>query len=372
MTQIETIAEPGTVTEHAWERITNSADRRGRRTNRPEATYETTTYRVWHADPACARLVDLRADGSTGRIVGRYVDVRDESAGLPCDVCSTRQITGSADPSEVAAEADERRRTDRRPGSGSGRGTPVADGPTEKQVSYLRSLYRDLGLGEEFVEQVREAAETSAQGWTKRSVSKLIDGAKDAVEAQRREQASSPAPAAPSPSPASGEVARVGTRPNRYEGSCRLCGASVAADGGGLLGKLNGRWVVEHRPGECSTAPVAAPAAPAPAPLADVPAGHYAIASTGANDLAFYRVDRPTEGAYAGRTFVKLIVGGHPDSNVRYAAVPGILDRIVEAGIAESATLYGREIGQCYRCNRSLTDETSRSLGIGPECRKKG
>ena len=105
--------------------------------------------------------------------------------------------------------------------------------------------------------------------------------------------------------------------------------------------------------------------------LPDVPEGHYAIESTGDNDLAFYRVDRPTTGAYAGRVFVKLVVGGKPDQNVPGRNVPGILARIVEAGIAEAAATYGRELGQCYRCNRHLTDETSRALGIGPDCRTR-
>lgn len=30
---------------------------------------------------------------------------------------------------------------------------------------------------------------------------------------------------------------------------------------------------------------------------------------------------------------------------------------------------FGREIGRCYVCGRTLTDATSRSLGIGPVCR---
>jgi hypothetical protein len=30
---------------------------------------------------------------------------------------------------------------------------------------------------------------------------------------------------------------------------------------------------------------------------------------------------------------------------------------------------FGREIGRCYVCGRTLTDETSRQLGIGPVCR---
>jgi hypothetical protein len=105
--------------------------------------------------------------------------------------------------------------------------------------------------------------------------------------------------------------------------------------------------------------------------VADGPAaGHYAIVSTGDNDLAFYRVDRPTEGDYAGRVFVKLIVGGHPDRNVRRDHVAGILARI--AADPHAAARYGQQIGRCHVCNRTLTDQASRAAGIGPECAKGG
>jgi len=153
-------------------------------------------------------------------------------------------------------------------------------------------------------------------------------------------------------------------RPNRYAGPCRFCGSDVPA-GSGLLCRLDGRWAVEHKAGACG--PAEAHTA-APQATVDVPAGHYAIPSTGANDLAFYRVDRPTEGDYAGRTFIKLVVGGHPDRNVKRDHVAGILARI--AADDDAAARYGREVGHCYVCNRSLTDALSRQLGIGPECRK--
>lgn len=105
----------------------------------------------------------------------------------------------------------------------------------------------------------------------------------------------------------------------------------------------------------------------------NVPEGHYAVASaTGNNDLDFFRVDRPTKGKWEGRTFVKRIIGGHPEFGVAKGQVKEVLDRIVAAGIDESRTLYGQEIGQCWKCNRSLTDELSRQLGIGPVCRAGG
>jgi len=106
--------------------------------------------------------------------------------------------------------------------------------------------------------------------------------------------------------------------------------------------------------------------------LPDVPSGLYAIESlSGNNDLDFYKINRPTEGKWVGYTFVDMVVGGHPDFSVRgLGKVQTILNRIVEAGIRESAERYGREIGKCCKCNRTLTDDDSRARGIGPECLK--
>lgn len=100
----------------------------------------------------------------------------------------------------------------------------------------------------------------------------------------------------------------------------------------------------------------------------DVPAGHYAVPGED-GELRFYRVDRPTSGQWAGRTFLK-VQASDEWHRVHASAVAGIL-RKIEANPAEAATTYGRELGHCYRCNRTLTDQTSRALGIGPECRSK-
>jgi len=107
-------------------------------------------------------------------------------------------------------------------------------------------------------------------------------------------------------------------------------------------------------------------------PLPNVPEGHYATLSrTGNNDLDFWRVDRPAEGTYAGRVFVKRVIGGKPDTNVRRAEVRQALEAIVAAGVDAAGALYGQTLGQCRTCNRHLTDETSRALGQGPECRSR-
>ncbi len=104
----------------------------------------------------------------------------------------------------------------------------------------------------------------------------------------------------------------------------------------------------------------------------DVPAGHYAVKSlTGTNDLDFFRVDRPTEGRWAGRTFVKRIIGGKPDAPVRGVTAKLALEAIAEMGPESAAHLYGQELGRCSRCNRHLTDDISRALSMGPECRSR-
>lgn len=107
-------------------------------------------------------------------------------------------------------------------------------------------------------------------------------------------------------------------------------------------------------------------------PYPDVPAGHYAVLSlTGNNDLDFFRVDRPKDRRWAGRTFVKRVIGGKPDSPVRGPTAVAALKAILKAGPAAAQILYGTEIGRCYKCNRHLTDEASRALGIGPDCRSR-
>jgi hypothetical protein len=102
----------------------------------------------------------------------------------------------------------------------------------------------------------------------------------------------------------------------------------------------------------------------------DVEQGYYAVKSLSGNqDLDFFKVDKPETGKWAGYTFVKRVIGGHPDVRVRGAEARKALDAI--AADADAGPRYGREIGNCYVCGRHLTDEVSRSLGIGPTCRGK-
>ncbi|AWY06555.1 hypothetical protein HOT45_gp54 [Gordonia phage Trine] len=105
--------------------------------------------------------------------------------------------------------------------------------------------------------------------------------------------------------------------------------------------------------------------------LPDVPAGRYALETTtedATNTVAFYRVDRPTEGKWAGRTFLKLL-RSDDEVAVRGASAKAILDRIAADPEAASKR-FGQEIGECGVCGRTLTNDASREAGIGPKCQE--
>jgi Family of unknown function (DUF6011) len=93
----------------------------------------------------------------------------------------------------------------------------------------------------------------------------------------------------------------------------------------------------------------------------DVEDGRYAIEKEDGT-LMFYSV----KNGYA-KTFVDVWA-----SDTRYPVRnPQEIKRILEAIKADpdAGPRFGREIGRCYVCGRTLTDELSRQLGIGPVCR---
>lgn len=118
----------------------------------------------------------------------------------------------------------------------------------------------------------------------------------------------------------------------------------------------------------------AAPSDAADLPDAEeVPAGCYALDSTegAANSTVFYKVDRPDTGRWAGRVFVKRLEGGDREIPVPVHQRAGVLARIAEVGALEASQAYGRLIGECGVCRRSLTNDESRAAGIGPVCAAK-
>lgn len=100
----------------------------------------------------------------------------------------------------------------------------------------------------------------------------------------------------------------------------------------------------------------------------EVPAGRYALRTDGV--VKFYRLDRPTEGRWAGYVFLKLQASDDLWSIRNHTERDRILAEIAKDVLA-AERLYGVELGKCSRCGRTLTDETSRAYGIGPDCRTK-
>lgn len=100
----------------------------------------------------------------------------------------------------------------------------------------------------------------------------------------------------------------------------------------------------------------------------EIKAGRYAIDIDGT--VKFYKVDRPTEGRWKGRTFVKVQASDELHQIRSKDAINAILKAIVDQGVNESLARYGQLLGSCGVCGRTLTDETSRELGIGPVCRE--
>jgi hypothetical protein len=168
-------------------------------------------------------------------------------------------------------------------------------------------------------------------------------------------------------------------RTNRYEGTCEACGGRVPADTGTIRRDPRGTWLVRHNgpcpqltPDEAALRFMGGPPVATPTPPTvdyDVPQGHYAVPGAGHQALDFYKVDRPTTGKWAGYTFVKTIIGGHPENRVPRGEVDSVLERIDSYGVGLAATTYGIEIQRCCCCNTRLTDTLSRELGIGPDCR---
>lgn len=161
-----------------------------------------------------------------------------------------------------------------------------------------------------------------------------------------------------------GEAATPTHRPNKYDGKCEECGGKVEA-GQGRIDRGEQGWEVRHLAGQCPEKPAKIKAGPFP----QVPQGYYATPSaTGNNDLDFWFVKRPTEGTWAGRTFVSRVIGGRADASVRGATARAALEAILKMGFEASGDRFADELGHCKRCNRHLTDELSRQRRMGPDC----
>lgn len=105
----------------------------------------------------------------------------------------------------------------------------------------------------------------------------------------------------------------------------------------------------------------------------------YAAAENERGSLSFVRMDKVEQGKWADFVFVKAVLGDDdnmrlgmqgPDSDEYRGQWPEVL-RNVAADVVAAVQRFGHERGVCGVCNRGLTNEESRRLGIGPVCLAK-
>lgn len=94
--------------------------------------------------------------------------------------------------------------------------------------------------------------------------------------------------------------------------------------------------------------------------------GNYALHGDGA-EIKFYRVSTSRNGFK--KVQVRASDALFPIDNTRVSVA--ILHKIVEFGLAESQMLFSTSLERCWKCYKSLTDETSRARGMGDDCAAK-
>lgn len=100
---------------------------------------------------------------------------------------------------------------------------------------------------------------------------------------------------------------------------------------------------------------------------ATIEEGHYAVPGEDGK-LRFYVVQKGKPGTqWAGRTFLKVQASDELHK-IQGLKTELAIYRKIAANPQEAMLAYGREIGRCGHCNRTLTDANSRERGIGPVC----
>lgn len=108
-----------------------------------------------------------------------------------------------------------------------------------------------------------------------------------------------------------------------------------------------------------------------------LPKGYYAVRADESDPYQFIRVSFPTYGMYRGWQKIQSQHGDRLEDGVMIdprGYVHVNRSRTLDSGLMVvadpigAAIRYALEIGNCCRCNATLTDERSRHYGIGPEC----
>lgn len=203
---------------------------------------------------------------------------------------------------------------------------------SEGRVRFIRILVAELPGGNEVRAEAEEALAGKLDDVT---ASALIDRLKKAKEDAR-----------PLPE-------------NRFGGKCRKCSAWVEEKKGNRV-QVEGRWQVQHLPGECVEASAKTEGATAEERPPVTEEGLYR------HDGRLYRV---VEGRESGRLYAKEIVRQEDSDKIKFVVARGAIFKLSPAdrvGI-EEAEKISQQWDVCIMCGAELTA----SRGIGPVCRKK-
>jgi hypothetical protein len=98
---------------------------------------------------------------------------------------------------------------------------------------------------------------------------------------------------------------------------------------------------------------------------AEIPDGRYAVEEDGA--LKFFKVKN---GNRPGFVFLDIQASDDWHAIRNVTRIRAIID-LIAVDPKAAMIRYGRELGVCGHCGRTLTDEASRAAGIGPICASK-
>jgi hypothetical protein len=160
-------------------------------------------------------------------------------------------------------------------------------------------------------------------------------------------------------------------KPNRFAGTCALCGATVEPEAGRLLKKdgNGGGYDVLHLVGECSETRTRRAVGPNARDFSAVAGGYYATKSPRADrDYDFWFVK---EGRKPGFRFVKRVIGGSGPVRISGGEAIKALETILAEGVDVCGNRFADEMERCRDCGLPLTDEISRRERRGPVCRSK-
>lgn len=106
-----------------------------------------------------------------------------------------------------------------------------------------------------------------------------------------------------------------------------------------------------------------------PANSTKIPDGKYALQADDGH-FVFYQIDNPTEGKWAGYTFVKQLVGSvgsWSEQRLSRQVSDGVKARIA-ANVEEAARMFGIKAKACSYCSSPLSNIQSRAAGYGETC----